>query len=115
MNIIPEEAELTGTLRADTKEAQQKLMKRVKEVAEATAKVYGADTEVEISAGGPPLICDPSTTKEFVGYMRELKLPETMEYPNISASASEDFAFVAEQVPSTFMYLSSGYMDERGA
>lgn len=48
-------------------------------------------------------------------YMRELKLPETMEYPNISASASEDFAFVAEQVPSTFMYLSSGYMDERGA
>ena len=115
MNIIPEEAELTGTLRADTKEAQQKLMKRVKEVAEATAKVYGADTEVEIDAGGPPLICDPSTTKEFVGYMRELKLPETMEYPNISASASEDFAFVAEQVPSTFMYLSSGYMDERGA
>ena len=90
-------------------------MKRVKEVAEATAKVYGADTEVEIDAGGPPLICDPSTTKEFVGYMRELKLPETMEYPNISASASEDFAFVAEQVPSTFMYLSSGYMDERGA
>ena len=115
MNIIPEEAELTGTLRADTKEAQQKLMKRVKEVAEATAKVYGADTEVEIDAGGPPLICDPSTTKEFVGYMRELKLPGTMEYPNISASASEDFAFVAEQVPSTFMYLSSGYMDERGA
>ena len=45
---------------------------------------------------------------------RELDLPGAMEYPNISASASEDFAFVAERVPSAFMYLSSGYMDERG-
>lgn len=115
MNVIPEEAVLTGTLRADTKEAQQKLVRRVREVAEATAKVYGAKAEVEISAGGPPLVCDPETTKAFVNYMRELKLPETMEYPNISASASEDFAFIAEKVPSTFMYLSAGYLDERGA
>ncbi len=115
MNVIPEEAVLTGTLRADTKKAQEKLVKRVKEVAEATAKVYGAEAEVEISAGGPPLVCDPETTKTFVNYMRELKLPETMEYPGISASASEDFAFIAEKVPSTFMYLSAGYLDERGA
>lgn len=115
LNVIPEEAVMSGTLRADTKEAQQKLMKRVKEVAEATAKVYGAEAEVEVTAGGPPLICDPETTKKFVEYMRELKIPETMEYPNISASASEDFAFIAEKVPATFMYLSAGYLDERGA
>ena len=114
MNVIPEEAVMSGTLRADTTEAQKKLVRRVKEVVEATAAVYGAEAEVEISAGGPPLICDPETTKAFIGYMRELALPETMEYPNISASASEDFAFVAEKVPSTFMYLSSGFLDDRG-
>jgi len=62
----------------------------------------------------PPVICAPATTDDFVKYMRELDLPGAMEYPNISASASEDFAFVAERVPSAFMYLSSGYMDERG-
>lgn len=32
----------------------------------------------------------------------------------ISASASEDFATVAEKEPSVFMYLSAGYLDERG-
>ena len=58
---------------------------------------------------------EQTTSPMLVMPMGKLKLPETMEYPNISASASEDFAFVAEQVPSTFMYLSSGYMDERGA
>ena len=114
MNIIPETARLTGTLRADTKEAQTKLVQRVREVTQATAAVYGATADIEISAGGPPLICDPATTDDFVKYMRELDLPGAMEYPNISASASEDFAFVAERVPSAFMYLSSGYMDERG-
>ena len=114
MNIIPETARLTGTLRADTKEAQTKLVQRVREVTQATAAVYGATADIEISAGGPPLICDPVTTDDFVKYMRELDLPGAMEYPNISASASEDFAFVAERVPSAFIYLSSGYMDERG-
>ena len=114
MNIIPETARLTGTLRADTKEAQTKLVQRVREVTQATAAVYGATADIEISAGGPPLICDPATTDDFVKYMRELDLPGAMECPNISASASEDFAFVAERVPSAFMYLSSGYMDERG-
>lgn len=94
MNIIPETARLTGTLRADTKEAQTKLVQRVREVTQATAAVYGATADIEISAGGPPLICDPATTDDFVKYMKELDLPGAMECPNISASASEDFAFV---------------------
>ena len=49
-----------------------------------------------------------------VGYMKELNIPGAMPYPGISASASEDFASIAERVPSTFMYLSAGYTDERG-
>ena len=104
LNVIPEEAVLDGTLRADTKEAQKQLVKRVREVAEATAKVYGAEA----------LICDKETTEEFVGYMRELAIPGTMEQPDVAASASEDFACIAEQVPSAFMYVSAGFMDERG-
>ena len=52
-------------------------------------------------------------TDEFVGYMKEMNIPGMMPYPGISASASEDFASIAEKVPSTFMYLSAGYPDER--
>ena len=28
--------------------------------------------------------------------------------------ASEDFAIIAEKIPSAFLYLSAGYLDERG-
>jgi len=62
----------------------------------------------------PPLICNPKLTDEVVGYMQELGIPGLTPYPGISASASEDFAVIAEKVPSTFMYLSAGYLDERG-
>ena len=48
----------------------------------------------------------------MVGYLQELS--SLTPYPGISASASEDFAVVAERVPSTFMYLSAGFLDERG-
>ena len=53
-------------------------------------------------------------TDEMVRYMQELPIPGLTPVPNTSASASEDFAAIAEKVPSVFMYLSAGYMDERG-
>ena len=46
--------------------------------------------------------------------MKEMDIPGMQPYPGISASASEDFASIAEKIPSTFMYLSAGYTDERG-
>ena len=62
----------------------------------------------------PPLICDQAMTEEIVSYMKELDIPGLTPYPGVSASASEDFAVIAERVPSVFMYLSAGYLDERG-
>ena len=46
--------------------------------------------------------------------MKELEIPGMMPYPGVTANASEDFANIAERIPATFMYLSAGYMDERG-
>ncbi len=46
--------------------------------------------------------------------MEELPIPGLTPVPDTSASASEDFATIAAKVPSVFMYLSAGYMDERG-
>ena len=90
------------------------MVRRMKEVATKTAESYGGTAEITMLSEVPPLICDPKLTDEFVGYMKEMNIPGMMPYPGISASASEDFASIAEKVPSTFMYLSAGYTDERG-
>ena len=113
-NIIPETAVLQGPIRTNKPEARELLVRRMKEVAEKTAAVYNGTVDIEMISEVPPLICNPKLTDEVVGYMQELGIPGLTPYPGISASASEDFAVIAEKVPSTFMYLSAGYLDERG-
>lgn len=114
-NIIPDTAVLQGTIRTNNTDARELLVRRMKEVAKKTAEVYNGSAQIEMISEVPPLICDGEMTDEIVGYMKEMNIPGLTPYPGISASASEDFAVVAEKVPSTFMYLSAGYQDERGA
>jgi len=113
-NIIPDTAMLKGTIRSNDKQARELMVRRMKEVATKTAESYGGTVEITMLSEVPPLICDPKLTDEFVGYMKEMDIPGMQPYPGISASASEDFASIAEKIPSTFMYLSAGYTDERG-
>ena len=113
-NIIPETAELQGTIRSNDKPSRELLVRRMKEIAVKTAEVYGGSAEIEMLSEVPPLICDPKLTNEFVGYMKDMNIPGAMPYPGISASASEDFASIADKIPGTFMYLSAGYLDDRG-
>ena len=113
-NIIPDTAVLQGTIRTNDKTNRELLVRRMKEAAKGTAAVYGGTAEIEIISEVPPLICDAKLTDEIVGYMTGMGIPGLTPYPGISASASEDFATVADQVPSVFMYLSAGFPDERG-
>lgn len=113
-NIIPDRAILQGTIRTNDTACRALLVRRMKEVAEKTAEVYGGCAKIEMLSEVPPLICDKKLTDEMVGYMTELPIPNFTPSPNIVASASEDFATIAEKVPSTFMYLSAGFLDERG-
>lgn len=113
-NIIPDTAVLQGTIRTNEKEARELLVKRMKEVVEKTAEVYRGSATIEMISEVPPLICDSELTKEVVGYMKELEIPNLIPHQDVSSSASEDFAVIAEKVPSSFLYLSAGYLDERG-
>lgn len=114
-NIIPETAMLEGTIRTNDTKQRELLVRRMKEVAQKTAEAYGGSVEIEMISEVPPLICDPKMTDEIAGYMKDMNIPGAMPYPGASASASEDFAVIAEKVPSVFMYLSAGYLDERGS
>ena len=112
-NIIPDYAVLEGTIRSNDPTNRELLVRRMKEVADKTAQVYGGSASIEMISEVPPLICDPALTEEMINYMQEMNLPNAQPYPGISASASEDFASIAEKVPSTFIYLSAGFTDNR--
>lgn len=114
-NIIPDTAVMEGAVRTDHPDTRKLLVHRMKEVATKTADVYRGTAAVEMLSEIPPLICDPALTTELASYMKELPFPNNQEYPGMTASASEDFALIAAQIPSTMMYLSAGFPDERGS
>lgn len=113
LNVIPEEAVLEGTLRCNTKESRELLVRRLKEVTERMAQVYNGKARTEILADVPPLINNKELTEEMVSYIKDLH-PDVILYPGVSASASEDFAVICDRVPSVFLYVSAGFTDERG-
>ena len=114
-NIIPETAVLEGTIRSNDKASRELLVRRMKEVAVRTAQVYGGTAEIEMLSEVPPLICDPTLTTEFADMIKNMGIPNALPYPGICASASEDFAVIADRIPSVFMHLSAGFLDDRGA
>lgn len=113
-NIIPDTAVLEGTLRSNSIESRNYLVERLREVAEKTAELYRGSVEIETLSSVPPLICNSELTKEMAKYMGDAKLPKFNGVDGITASASEDFASIAEKIPCTYMDLTAGFDDERG-
>ena len=114
-NIIPDTAEFEGTLRTNDIKTREHLAKRIRETAGSIASSWGAEVKITPLSEVPPLICDGELTDRIAGFMKELNAPDITPYPNMQANASEDFAKIAERVPSAFLYLSAGFPDERGA
>ncbi len=113
-NIIPETAEISGTIRTNDRESRHILVRRMKEIAIKTAEAYGGDADIEMISEIPPLICNGDLVRELASYIDELDFPNKTAHKGIEASASEDFALVAEKIPSAYFYLSAGFEDERG-
>jgi amidohydrolase len=113
-NIIPDSAVLQGTLRTKNRDERAKLCRRIREVADGVASLYGGSVEYEALSAVPPLVCDADVTNAMVRYLHEEGCPPLFFQADVSASASEDFALVADEVPSAYFYLSAGFNDERG-
>lgn len=107
-NIIPDEVVLEGTIRTLEDGLRQYAARRIGEVAQAAAAVFGASADCTISWGAPPVLNDPTMAELAAGAAAEVVGPEhvvtRIPAPNMGG---EDFAFYLEQVPGAFLFLSS--------
>src|SRR3712207_4514691 len=105
-NIIPEQVEMTGTIRSLDPQDRKRLHEGVRRIATNVAESMGATAEVRIgvTTDYPVTYNDEKLTTAMVpvlesvagaGRVRLVK-PET---------GAEDFAFIAERVPSVYIYL----------
>jgi len=98
-NIIPDKAELVGTLRTFNLDTRTFIMRRVTETAEGIARSSGGEASVEWNAEGYiPLMNDVALTSRMLPTLRRIAgADRTIEHKPLTPS--EDFAFFAREIP----------------
>jgi amidohydrolase len=111
-NVIPDTAELRGTVRTFTPENRDLLERRIGELAAGVAAAMGATAEVEYTRGYPATVNDPAMTDlaraaaaEVVGAEHVIESPPMM--------GAEDFSYFLEQKPGSYFFVGSKN-EERG-
>ena len=107
-NVIPNEVVIEGTIRTLEEEVRQFAAKRIGEIAQATAAVFGGNVDYEMIWGAPPVINDDKmaalAAKAAKNVLGEDKVITEVKAPNMGG---EDFAYYLEKLPGAFMFLSS--------
>ncbi len=104
-NIIPEQVVMDGTIRALDPEHRKQIHERVRAIATGIAESMGATAEVTIPVGlGVPVTYnDPDLTTDMVSMLEAMAPGQVKRTP--AETGAEDFAFVADLVPSFYIQL----------
>ncbi len=106
-NIIPDSARLSGTIRATDKATREQLIKAVREIAEAQARVFGVEAVVRAHSGIPPIVNPPETVR-FARRAVATVLGEDALVPlGFLNMGGEDFACYMEKIPGCFMRIGA--------
>ncbi|MDD4311205.1 MAG: M20 family metallopeptidase [Eubacteriales bacterium] len=114
-NVIPDTAVLNGTIRTFDEKVRQFVLKRVVEISEGTAKAFRAETKADIIIGCPSAICDQKASDDVRNSLREVfgpAVPDPAMLGMMKMNGSEDFSFVTQLVPSVFVMVSAGSVEE---
>lgn len=109
-NIIPEEVQLTGTIRSFRPEVRELLWAELERVC-GVARALGGDFDLRIEAGYPPTINDAA----MAAFVREVAA-DLLGADKVHASdpemGAEDFSFFLALAPGCFFRLGTGRPDE---
>lgn len=111
-NVIPEQAVLQGTLRTFQKEVTEQMIKRINEVVPAVASAYRTKAELTVLSNVPSVVCDKELNEEIRDSIKEMN-PELQVLPVFHVMGSEDFAFISNEVTSSYFAIGAGIDDEK--
>lgn len=107
-NIIPEQVNLSGTMRFLHPQAGEILKQRLPEVIAGICETWKAKHSFSFHEGYPPVIND----KEFTGFFADIAKgiigPENVKVLEFPTMGSEDMSFFLQEVPGTFFFIGAG-------
>lgn len=105
-NIIPENAEMAGTIRTFDPEMQKIVHEKIKLTATKIAESAGARAEVSIVSKTPVTYNDQEVTEKMVPALQRAAGAENVIRINPDTGA-EDFAYYQQKVPGLFFFVGA--------
>lgn len=102
-NIIPESAELIGTIRTLDSEMQDKIHADIRRTAEHIAASQGATVTVEIERGVPVTYNDLALTARMAPTLQRVGGERAMQINAITGA--EDFSFFQKEIPGLYFFV----------
>ncbi|ARV08402.1 N-acyl-L-amino acid amidohydrolase [Winogradskyella sp. PC-19] len=103
-NIIPESAEMIGTVRTLDSDMRLQIMKRMNEMAADIAKAYGGSATIEWQNNTVVTNNDPELTMQILPSIQKVAGEENVQIMK-ATTGGEDFSYFQEKVPGVYFFL----------
>jgi amidohydrolase len=103
-NIVPDTAELDGTIRTFDPAVQKDVHERIRRTAEMIAQSAGATAQVTITTGPPVTYNDPRLTERMIPTLKRVAGAEAVSIA-VPTTTAEDFSKYQQQIPGLFFFL----------
>ncbi|HEY2137144.1 MAG TPA: M20 aminoacylase family protein [Xanthobacteraceae bacterium] len=107
-NVIPQTAQLRGTARSLSAEVRDLLEKRVHEVVDGTARLYGATAKVTYRRGYPVLENHAHQTSFAAAVAADVVGKEKVNVAMAPVMGAEDFSYMLQARPGAFIFVGNG-------
>ncbi len=107
-NVIPDSAELWGTVRSFRADTRAMLERRLRELAEGIAAAHRMSATVAYERGYPPLVNSSEEVSLSAAVAAELVGPAKVHTDYPPCMGAEDFAFMLEKKPGSYIWLGQG-------
>ena len=122
-NVIPDTAEMGGTIRTYDEDTRAFIKQRMTDIASGIASAFRATASVTFGSGCPTLlnnndlaVCTPQYIKELLGPTKAFTAGQLNAMSGAGkapkSTGSEDFAYVSQEVPSIMFALAAGHPND---
>ena len=106
-NVIPETAELAGTIRALSEETRTLLHRELRQVCTHVGAAHGCKVEVTVKLGYPVTVNDGEVGNQVLALADELLGAGHAERMATPIMGAEDFSYVLQRVPGALAFLGA--------
>ena len=103
-NIIPESAEMIGTIRTLDYDMQKQITERMKEMVPDIAKTYGGTATIEIKSNTDITFNKPELVTQMLPTLKRVAGKENVQIQK-AVTGGEDFSYFQNEVPGFFFFL----------